>query len=88
MIIKNERYKGRVAIQVKDKNDNPIAGLECGIYDENKKIIVNLKTNEKGQMGAKNLPLETYYYKLEDKKKYVEFQIKEKDETVIFKIVG
>lgn len=84
----NERYKGRVAIQAKDKNDNPIVDLECGIYDENKKLIVNLKTNEKGQMGAKNLPFGTYYYKLEGKKKYVEFQIKEKDEIVKFNIVG
>lgn len=87
-IITNERYKGRVAIQVKDKNDNPIVGLECGIYDDNKKLIVNLKTNERGQMGAKNLPLGTYYYKLKGKKKYVEFQIKEKDEIVKFNIVG
>lgn len=87
-IITNERYKGRVAIQVKDKNDNPIVDLECGIYDENKKLIVNLKTNEKGQMGAKNLPFGTYYYKLKGKKKYVEFQIKEKDEIVKFNIVG
>ena len=87
-IITNERYKGRVAIQVKDKEDNPIEGFECGIYDENKKLIVNLKTNEKGQMGAKNLPLGTYYYKLKGKKKYVEFQIKEKDETIVFNIEG
>ena len=39
-------------------------------------------------MGAKNLPLGTYYYKLKGKKKYVEFQIKEKDEIVKFNIVG
>ena len=87
-IITNERYKGRVAIQAKDIKGNSIVGLKCGIYDENKELIVNIKTNENGQMGAKNLPLGTYYYKLEDKKNYVEFQIKEKDEIVIFNIIG
>lgn len=84
----NKKYKGRVAMQVKDIKGNPIKDLKCGIYDENKKLIIEIVTNEKGQMGARNLRIGTYYYKLEGKKKYVEFQIKEKDEIVIFNIIG
>ncbi len=84
----NERYKGKVQFEVKDIKGNPIKDLKINIYDYQKKLILNITTNKDGFAGVKFVPFGTYYYKLEGKKKYVEFQIKEKDEIVKFNIVG
>ncbi len=85
-VIKVERYKGRFAIQVKDKNNKPKVGLKIRIFDSNKDEIITITTNENGQAGARNLPLGEYYYKFIDKEEMNEFVIKEKDEIVIRKI--
>lgn len=84
--IRNERYKGRFAIQVMDKDNNPKEGVKIRIYDSNKDEIITITTNKNGQAGAKNIPYGTYYYKYVDKEEMHEFIIKENDETVIKKV--
>lgn len=85
-MITNKRFKGRFAIQVTDKNENPVSGLNVRIYNSNKDEVITIATNENGQAGVKNLPLGKYYYKFIDKEEMNEFIIKEKDEIVIRKI--
>ncbi len=93
--ITNERYKGRIAIQKKDEEGTPIAGVKFNILDADKNLVVTITTNENGQAGAKNLPLGTYYYQeveapadvIMDTNQY-EFKLEEKDQIIIKQIVN
>lgn len=86
-VITNERFKGRFAIQIKDKNSMPVDGLKIRIYNSDKDEIITITTNKRGQAGARNLPVGKYYYKFIDKDEMNEFNIKEKDEIVIKDVI-
>lgn len=54
--------KNKVHIKVIDTNYNPIANAEISIYDSEKDVIKELKTNEFGEVGISNLKYDTTYY--------------------------
>ena len=93
--IVNQREKGRLAIQKNDSDGTPIPGVKFNILDENKNIIRTAVTNERGQIGIKNIPIGTYYYQEVDAPDYViidtnmyEFKIENKDQIVYKEIVN
>ena len=93
--VTNERHKGRLAIQKNDSEGTPIPGVKFNILDEDKNVIITITTNENGQAGVKNIPLETYYYQEVEAPDYVvmdtnqyEFKIETKDQVVVKQIVN
>ena len=78
--------KGGIAFQLLDQNELPIPNQIIKIRKANGDEIVELKTNENGQAGARNLPCGQYSYQFltaTDKSEH-QFEI-ESDKQVIIK---
>ena len=78
--------KGGIAFQLLDQNELPIPNQKIKIRKANGDEIVELKTNENGQAGARNLPCGQYSYQFltaTDKSEH-QFEI-ESDKQVIIK---
>ena len=81
--IVNKRFMGRLALQVKDKKGKPVKNLRVTLFDKNKKEMTTRTTNDKGQLGIKKIPLDKYYYKIENSEEYVPFEIIEDEQIVV-----
>lgn len=61
--IDNELKRGRIEIVKKDKDTNePLAGVEFGLFDKDKNLIVKSTTNEDGICVFDNVPCGDYFY--------------------------
>ncbi len=84
----NKLKSAKLVLYKLSKEDNtPIANARFEILDENKNVIANIVTNEKGIAETENLKVGTYYYKeVSVPDKYImytdEHEFKIKDDSV------
>lgn len=95
IIIENEEIKGRIKILkiagqdniiTKERKGTRLSGVKFGIYDENKKIIEEITTNEKGEAYTSMLKKGKKYVKeLQSKQWYL---LDEKEYSVVISKPG
>ncbi|MBQ9298339.1 MAG: hypothetical protein IJ223_04860 [Clostridia bacterium] len=76
------KNEGIFALEVKDKEGNPVQSLNFIIYDNEMQEVITITTNSNGQAGAKNLPYGKYHYKEESADKTESFELTEAQKIV------
>ncbi len=91
----NEYIKGTLTIIKVDENDKPLAGVKFNIYDENKKVVDTIVTDNAGIAKSKELVKGKYYYQeieapkgiIVDKTMY-EFEIVKNNQNVVKNMIN
>ena len=77
--------KGTIAFRLRDTNELPIPNQKIKIRNNHGDDVIELKTNENGQAGARNLPLGEYSYQFltaTDRNDY-KFEIETADQIIV-----